>query len=293
MRSPTVLASGLTVSLAAAAFGQASFSGIGDLAGGSFSSMALGISPDGTRVVGLGTAAGGTRGVLWSAGTLTPLSDPAGTYTIREAYAISANGVITGSADGPNGVEAYKYNLSGPNRFRALGGAGFTGSAGRGIASNGGTVVGRRENADGSLEAARWDGPNLSGLGYLDPDFRSSIALGISADGITVVGSSDGPEGFRAFVFAGGFMSLLDAPGATQSEAYACSGNGTIIVGTAAVSGSTNHAARWTNGAFADLGEIPGGPDNSGALACSADGSVIGGYAFDAARSTMDRYNAK
>ena len=125
MRYPTVLAPGLTLALASAALGQASFSGIGDLAGGAHSSMALGLSPDGARVVGLGTSAGGTRAVLWSAGSLTQLLDPAGTYTLRDAYAISSNGVIVGSTDGPDGAEAYKYNLSGPNRFRALGGAGI------------------------------------------------------------------------------------------------------------------------------------------------------------------------
>ena len=281
MTNATLCATALVTTLAGTALGQATFTGIGDLAGGASASFALGLSADGTKVVGSGTAAGDVaRAILWSAGTMTAITDPAGTYTPSAAHAIADNGVIVGVAAGPRGPEAFKYNTGGGNRFRPLGGTiagGFFGSAAWAVSASGGTVVGSRENDGFQVEAARWDGPGITGLGFLDLPAATSKALGISADGTTIVGGSDAPDGYRAFVLgADGVMHQLPFDQATESEARAVSSNGTVIVGEVVGPGFT-HAVRWTGNDPEDLGVLPGGFNFSTATDCSADGSVVVG----------------
>ncbi|MBK8177865.1 MAG: hypothetical protein IPK67_02980 [Planctomycetes bacterium] len=72
---PRLLAS-VTV-LASLASAQ-SFQGLGDLAGGTFQSIAYGVSADGTTVVGSSVSAAGTEAVYWRNGVLTALADVAG-----------------------------------------------------------------------------------------------------------------------------------------------------------------------------------------------------------------------
>jgi probable HAF family extracellular repeat protein len=47
----------------------ATFQGLGDLAGGSFSSFAIGVSADGSVVVGQGLSASGSEAFRWTSGT--------------------------------------------------------------------------------------------------------------------------------------------------------------------------------------------------------------------------------
>jgi uncharacterized membrane protein len=265
---------------ALSALAQPAFTGIGDLAGGATASEAYGISADGTKVVGSGTPTDNlSRAVLWSAGTLTVLTDASGVYRPAAARAIAANGVIVGQAAGPGGLEAFKYNTGGANRFRALGGTtpgGTVGSSALGVAASGSLVVGTRENAGGALEAVRWDGPSITGLGWLPGGSSESQALGVSSDGSVIVGVSDTPAGSRAFALRASGMTPLESPGGGESEAVAASANGGVIVGSGTGPGYT-HALRWTASGTDDLGVIPGGFNYSIATGCSADGSTVVG----------------
>ena len=270
--------------LAGSTLADPGFTGIGDLAGGPATSEALGISESGTDVVGYGTIAGNVgRAILWSGGTITPIVDPSGLYATRAAYAVINRGVVVGEALGPNGVEAFKYNLQGGNRFRALGGnvpGGFFGGAAYDVSANGSLAVGSREQAGFLLEAARWDGPSITGLGYLAPGGALSVALGVSLDGTTIVGSSDSGNDSLAFkIGSDGVMSPLGTlPGLITSEAKAVNEDGTVIVGTATLSNRTA-SVKWTNGVAAELSDLPGGFNFASANACDFTGDVVVGRA--------------
>ena len=271
----------LIATLAGSALAQPGFTGIGDLPGGPSTSEALGISESGTGVVGYGTIAGNAgRAIYWSAGVMIQIVGPSG-YTTRAAYAVVDSGVIVGEAQGPNGVEAFKYNLSGGNRFRALGGTipgGFFGGAAYDVSARGSLVVGSREQSGFRIEAAKWEGPSISGLGYLTPGGSQSLALGVSLDGTTIVGGSDAVSDYLAFKIGdNGIMTQLGTlPGLVTSEAKAVNADGTVIVGTATLPGRTA-ALKWTNGVAAEIGDLPGGFNFSSANACDSSGDVVVG----------------
>jgi probable HAF family extracellular repeat protein len=104
VRSATAALSVLAfVLLSSAALGSkaATFSGIGDLPGGSVYSVARGISADGSTVVGQSNSAAGPEAFRWvKGGGIEGLGDlPGGTFA-SEATAASADGsTIVGSGD--------------------------------------------------------------------------------------------------------------------------------------------------------------------------------------------------
>jgi uncharacterized membrane protein len=276
------LAYSLIVSLAGSTLADPGFTGIGDLPGGPLTSEAFGISESGTDIVGYGTIAGNFgRAIHWSAGVMTQIDDPNGVYTTRAAYAITNRGVLVGEAQGPSGVEGFKYNLSGANRYRTLGGnlpGGFFGGAAYDVSAGGSLVVGSREQSGFRLEACRWDGPSISGLGYLAPGGFQSLALGVSLDGTTIVGGSDAASDYLAFkIGSDGVMTqLATLPGLVTSEAKAVNQDGNVIVGTATLPGRTA-ALIWTNGVVSELADLSGGFNFASANACDSTGDVVVG----------------
>ncbi len=84
--------------------------GLGDLAGGSFSSQSHGISGDGSTVVGQGSSASGPEAFLWTqSGGMVGLGDLSGGSFSSTARGISANGsTVVGSgisASSPSGFK--------------------------------------------------------------------------------------------------------------------------------------------------------------------------------------------
>jgi probable HAF family extracellular repeat protein len=285
VRALVVVSLGASVAVSSGALADPGFAGIGDLAGGAFLSEAFGISQDGTQVVGYAaTGVNQTRAVLWSAGTLTGLADPAGTYTPRVAYSMVNRGVIVGEAQGPNGVEAFKYNTQGGQRFRAIGGTtpgGFFGGAAYDVDASGSVTVGTRENPGFALEAARWDGPTISGLGYLvaSGGFLSE-AYAISLDGTTIVGQSDADNGAVAFAAVDGnpMQALGLLPNSTESAANGVNDDGSVIVGFSTIPGATA-ATIWLSGSPETLADLPGGFNFASAAACDDAGDTVVGRA--------------
>src|SRR5688500_60556 len=94
-----------------------------------------------------------------------------------------------------------------------------------------------------SLEAA-----HFRGLGDLPGEPFCSAALGVSADGKVVVGSSRSSNGYEAFRWtaAAGMQGLGDLPGgAFASQASGVSADGSVIAGYG-TKASGNEAFRWT-----------------------------------------------
>ncbi len=273
---------GLAFGLSSSALAQ-SFTGVGYLPGGGSFSEALGVSNDGTIVVGSSDAAGvQERAFIWTNGVITGIPN-SGSYRPAIAFAISDNRVVVGTSYGPNGPEAFKYNSINLS-FRALGGtvAGGMGSSARAISADGRTTVGFRSHGGSSVEACVWTGPSPVGLGYLTPGGLRSAANGISANAAVIVGESiaAGLMTHEAFIASGGAaMVSLGTLGGGFSFAHAISDDGMVIVGSSTRSVPGTHAFSYdvVAGLMTDLGELAGGADFSDALAVNADGTVIVG----------------
>ena len=114
----------------------------------------------------------------------------------------------------------------------------------------------------GAATAATWY--TVQDLGALPGD-TDSIATGLNNQG-DVVGWSNGPNGYRGFVYtaAGGMVAL---PGlADRPRAFPRDINDVgDIVGTADKGGvDLGHAVRWRGGVPQDLGTLPNGPYSAG-----------------------------
>lgn len=185
-------------------------------------SRALGVSADGTVVVGQSTNNDGTttwkEAVIWSGGGKTALGvlgdaqintgdDITPVYVVvrgdSSADYISADGtMVAGHSDNDNGTdywsEAFAYAVGGSRIDFMEGTAGQTGGSDvRGI-SDAGVVVGNSTNTDGSItwkEGYAWSsGSGLTRIGWLGDGAAGahgySGVWGVSGDGSTVVGYS-------------------------------------------------------------------------------------------------------
>jgi probable HAF family extracellular repeat protein len=255
--------------------------GLGDLPGGGFDSIAVGVSADGTVVVGRSGVSGGSATFRWTrGGGMERVTVSADHATMIRATAISADGSTIVGIDRQSDTRACR--LDGTGRLNWLTGAAttFDPSIAYAASADGSVVVGRKYTS-GRFEAFRWTSADgLAGLGDLSGGDFFSVAFATSADGTVVVGagnSSRGPEAFR-WTQAEGMVGLGDLPGgAWCSEARATSADGSVVVGYSS-SAAGVQAFRWTRTeGIVGLGDLPGGLFQSEALAVSADGSIIVG----------------
>jgi len=158
---------------------QGGMLGLGDLEGGAFSSSALGVSADGSVVVGFGTTEQGMEAIRWTeAAGMVGLGTLAGAAG-SEATAVSADGsVIVGDAIyEENGFEAYRQAFRWTQQ-EGMVGLGFPPS------SNSGGAAG--VSGDGSIVLGGGDaGPYLWDAAH---GWRSLHDL-LEADGVDVDGS--------------------------------------------------------------------------------------------------------
>ncbi|RMD65751.1 HAF repeat/PEP-CTERM domain-containing protein, partial [Candidatus Parcubacteria bacterium] len=272
-----------------------SFQGLGELPGGTVSSLAMDVSADGKVVVGVSNS-GGPQAFRWTAsGGMKPLGFlPGGNNSY--AFAVSEDGsVVTGWSNSSKttggNVEAFRWVDPGPmvGLDDLLGGQ-FN-SWGEGIAANGGIIVGKGTSA--STEAFLWVfALGMTGLGHLSGGTVSEATdvwfAGAGGDAL-IVGSSNASgvvnEAFY-YLTPGPMVGMGFLPNASskESEATAISSNGKVIVGWGAnATAGAKEAFRYSypNGPMQGLGFLP--PPNpkteSKALDVSADGSVIVGYA--------------
>jgi len=120
-------------------------------------------------------------------------------------------------------------------------------------------------------------------LGALPGD-TTGIATGINNRG-DVVGWSNGPNGYRGFVYtaAGGMVPLAGLPDRPRAFPRDINDFGDIV-GTADAGGvDLGHAVRWRGGVPQDLGALPNGPysagwgiNNAGDVAGQSDTQVNG-----------------
>jgi len=296
-RALLLVLSSVTLAAAARAGDPPSFTGVGDLSGGTVLSAAQGVSGDGSVVCGYSNSATGDAAFRWTAaGGLQPLGDLTGGGTLSYADAVSADGsVIVGHSLSGSGDEAFRWTAGlGMQGLGDLPGNGFF-SIANGVNADGSVVVGHSESAlSGTLSAEgfRWSAATgIQPLGDLPGSNFFSVATAVSADGMRIAGYGDstaaGPSSSEAtrWSWPSAPQALGDLPGGGfGGNAFGISADGTVIVGLSAASGGV-FAFRWSDPAaggsgMQSIGDIPGGSAYSRANGISADGNVIVGQSL-------------
>ncbi len=231
---------------------------LGSLPGGECESVAMGVSADGSIIVGKAMSVAGRTGpptvaFRWTAAEgMVGLGDLPGGDFYSEAYGVSADGSVI---------------------------VGYSSSAASGPYPH--------------MEAFYWTAAEgMVGLGDLPGGDFNSFATAVSADGSVIVGyssSASGPEAFR-WTAAEGMVGLGDLPGGEfDSRAFAVSADGSVIVGNGSSdanwSGTEPFVWRADKGMRSlqkvlvdDFGLDLTGWDMTDACGISADSLVIVGY---------------
>jgi len=266
---------------------DASFQGIGDVAGGSFSSLAQGVSADGLTVVGQGQGANGVNlAIVWTAATGIKALYSSNTSGI--AYKASGDGKVVAGRDSSNGARAFRDTVGG--QFTFLGGlnpGGNPANQGRSwaISADATVTVGSVASPASTAgeQAFRYtDATGLVALGFLGSINNNGISFNseardVSGDGSVIVGfssSSDGKSAFR-YTAATGMTDLGRLAGDTSSYvANGISTDGQVIVGNSLDRGSFV----WT--AAGGMQSLAGISSRRSALDANGNGSVIVGFDY-------------
>jgi probable HAF family extracellular repeat protein len=270
--------------------------GLGDLSGGSFYSLANGVSGDGSVVVGQCWSASGIEAFRWTESEgMVGMGDLGIDDVYSEALDISDNGnVIVGRGKSPLGKEAFVWTSTGG--MVGLGDIpdGSFYSFARGISGDGSVVVGRGSSEFGN-EAFRWtESEGMVGMGDLPGGPFGSWAEDVSADGNAIVGigynSDYGQEPFR-WTALEGMVGLGHLPGGDCGFANAVSGNGACVVGwstsdpssanVAFIWGEKTHMRSIKEVLVIDFGLDITGWTLSNATGISDDGLTVVGYGIN------------
>jgi len=275
--------------------------GLGDLPGSFFRSLAYGISGNGYIIVGESATTvpvNSIQAFRWEDGVMIGLGGLVDSHIYSRGRGISADGsVIVGESAPLSGIcEAFRWTqeegmvgLSDLTGFKS----GY--SIAWGVSVDGSVIVGESASYRGVNEAFRWtQATGMVGLGFLNEpaerDDCDSIATAISANGSVIVGWSTSPRPLlqEAFRWEDGIMKGLGIAG----TAYAVSADGSVIVGATRFDGA---AFIWdaTHGArnLKDVLVNECGLDLTGwtlerATGISADGLTIVGYGTNPAGFT-------
>ncbi len=168
-------------------------SGLGDLPGGQFISIAHDVSADGSVVAGAGNSAAGREASRWTASEgMVGLGVLPGRPGVSEAFAVSADGSTIVGVSGILGTNRPNHEA-----FR------WTESTG------------------------------MVGLGSLPTTLNHSVANDVSFDGSVIVGTSGVGSGTEAFRWteSEGMIGLGFLPGVGQSRATTMTPDGSIVLG--------------------------------------------------------------
>ncbi len=116
-------------------------------------------------------------------------------------------------------------------------------------------------------------GQTFHGLGFL-PGGNSSFCAGLSGDGTTIAGYSDG-QMFR-WSSAAGFQTFTGLPQNTGNVAMAISYDGSIVAGRSWMPDGTVHGFRWTADDIQDIGILPARASTY-VYGMSSDGAAVVG----------------
>ena len=263
------------------------FMGLGG-ADSEFSSYALGVSGDGSVVVGQIQTTGGYfpyEAFRWTAGGgMVRLGYLPGGGKNSVARAASANGgVVVGNSDSALVANGQVFRWTIDEGMVAVGDPPAVNhrTVAWSVSVDGSVVVGHRSTADGN-EAFAWTGAGSMLIGPQPSSFGGTYAQGVSADGSVIVGFkySRSVANDRAFRWtqAEGTAYLGDPRNhSNETQANSISADGSTTVGDSR-SFWGREAVLWRDGGpMIVLGDLPGGLLHSTALDVSGDGSVVVG----------------
>lgn len=224
---------------------------------GGDNSTAFAINAAGQVVGFSSTSSGEVHAFLWEQGVMKDLGTLGGTYS--EAHGINDSGQVVGRSDTPTGVmRAFIWEKGVMKKLPVIDKT-FAYAAG---INNVGAVVGYYRVKGVGNHAFRLKGTALTDLGTLGGKNSSALAINNSR----IVGTAQGPGGYRAFVWQGGVMTSLGISG-KSSTANAVNASGQIV-GYVLKSDNVYHGFQWTNGTVSDLGAGAGnGINGSGWIA--------------------------
>jgi uncharacterized repeat protein (TIGR01451 family) len=192
---------------------------------GGWGAEAFDISDDGWVVGSAGTSAGPVVGMYWFGADPHPIGTLGGSRS--QAFAINNDHVIVGRSPNAGGiVEAFRWE---GGAIAGLGGLVEGDYSEAWDLNDAGTIVGESRAVGGSVHAVRWQNGVIEDLGTPSPNFDSSWARGISADG-TIVGGTYVANGgsLHPFVYVNGSWDVVtELPG--YADAVNASGQ---VVGT-------------------------------------------------------------
>ncbi|MBI5863909.1 MAG: hypothetical protein HZB38_05275 [Planctomycetes bacterium] len=286
-RCSTPYAACLALAAATPALAQiATFQALGDLPGGTYYSYALGVSADGSTVVGVSNSANGPEAFKWTALGIEGLGSVPGGSVPSAAYETNADGsVIVGCSRLNGATVACRWDDAAAAPLPSL--AGWSAySLAYCISSNASFIGGfsstNPTGGDRTL-ATLWSDDAALAL----PDIANAddygMASDVSDDG-TLVGSVRDQSGQdQACAWSGGQLTLLPRLAgsggfpAAAAQALAISGDGRVIAGNSPSSHGAAEACLWINGIAQGLGDLPGLPFASHAWALDRDGTIIVG----------------
>jgi probable HAF family extracellular repeat protein len=286
---------------ATAALHAAGFTDAHPAANPSNSTWTNGVSSDGLVSVGRSNIGGGAKAFKIVGGTYTQLNNLSGGFGSWATAASSNGSLIVGiSIDSSGANQAVSW--TGTTATAIDNTASFLFSEATGISSTGATIVGFGFNGTTFKEEAFYHrAGSINNLSLLISSYASK-AMGVSADGNTIVGSvADNystPSTVSGFVHvvgtgdtivdAGLAIPAFNTAGLIFTQLTAISGNGVIAIGYASSSlnPGDEQAFKYTragSGSYTALGNLGGW---SIARAISNDGSVVVGQSLNAANKS-------
>ncbi len=262
-------------------------------------SAATGVSADGAVIVGYnGNGPVGSAFIWTETGGMVDLGALPGD-TSSKALAVNADGsVVVGSSTAGNVTRAFRWTQGVMTEISTLGGD----TIAYAVSADGSVVAGSYGGTGGAPteHAFRWTlaGNTMTDLGLLS-DGRYSVAQGISADGLVVVGYADhtndptvaNPDYFEhAFRWTAGtgMVDLGVLSGFNFSYASATNRDGSVVVGY--LLGGGTQGFRWASATgmrtvedwLRDNGVTVARDFTADATGVSADGNIVVGNTVDA-----------
>lgn len=282
-----VVIGAIGLGLPSACLAQATFTALGDLGGGDFTSFATGVSADGRVVCGTGTAAIGMEAFVWTADAgMVGLGDLPGGRVASWGVAISDDGtVVAGTSSSSNAtfpnVEGFWWTAeSGMHGIGVVGHGDLAGSPVRGISADGSVVVGWT-SGDGPTQGYLWtQADGFTTLGLVSGD-TLGFAMDASNGASRVVGygarsvGEGGGSGARQYTPDAGWHALFTEE---QGAAMSVTADGSMATGRYG-SGTTRLALLWSSTDGPAGLPSPAGTDTAHGWDLSADGSVVVGHA--------------
>lgn len=300
--SHRALLGALAITLSASAARAQSFQALGDLPGGSVESHALGVSADGSTVVGRSAVAGGFEAFRWQNGVLTGLGDLGGGPFESSAIGCNSDGsVIVGTARDATTQRGVRWNGTTLVQLPALPGLGGYSEC-RGISADGLTLCGYNSNGlitgYSAISGHRIQNGVSTELPYPGASGQLDAACTPqpSEDGSVIGGRVRlGGLNYQACRWNGTTLTLLPAlngaPGPSYSQCLAVSGDGSVQVGVSTSAASPNYlqgeACRWAGGAVHSLGALPGALHRGAARSTNRGGSIVVGTAQNSAAALV------